>query len=323
MAALTHDSSTRTASGLGLAVLSAASFALSGPFARGLLEAGWTPAAAVAVRVLVAALVLLPPALVALRGRWGLLRRGLGVVVAYGLVPVAGTQLAYFTAVGYMEVGAALLVEYTAPVLVLAWLWARHGQRPNRLTVVGAVVAIGGLVLVLDLVSGADTSVIGIAWALAATVGAATYFILSADESHGLPGIVLAAGGLLVGGIALLGAGALGVVTMTATTAPVVLGGIGLPWWAALLALGVVTAAVAYVTGIAASRRLGSRLASFVALLEVLFALVFSALLLAEVPGPVQLLGGLLVLAGVIAVRLGEPAVEHEPDPAIDRSQAS
>lgn len=308
MAALTHDSSTRTASGLGLAVASAASFALSGPFARGLLEAGWTPAAAVAVRVLVAALVLLPLALVALRGRWGLLRRGLGVVVAYGLVPVAGTQLAYFTAVGYMEVGAALLVEYTAPVLVLAWLWARHGQRPNRLTVLGALVAIGGLVLVLDLVSGADISVVGIAWALAATVGAATYFVLSADESHGLPGIVLAAGGLLVGGIALLGAGALGLVTMTATTAPVVLGGIGLPWWASVLALGVVTAAVAYVTGIAASRRLGSRLASFVALLEVLFALVFAALLLAEVPGPVQLLGGLLVLAGVIAVRLGEPA---------------
>lgn len=323
MAALTHDSSTRTASGLGLAVLSAASFALSGPFARGLLEAGWTPAAAVAVRVLVAALVLLPPALVALRGRWGLLRRGLGVVVAYGLVPVAGTQLAYFTAVSYMEVGAALLVEYTAPVLVLGWLWARHGQRPNRLTVVGAVVAIGGLVLVLDLLSGADISVAGIAWALAATVGAAAYFVLSADESHGLPGIVLAAGGLLVGGIALLVAGALGIVTMSASTAPVVLGGVGLPWWGAVLALGVVTAAVAYVTGIAASRRLGSRLSSFVALIEVLFALVFSALLLAEVPGPVQLLGGLLVLAGVIAVRLGEPAVEHEPDPALDRSQAS
>jgi drug/metabolite transporter (DMT)-like permease len=308
MAALTHDSGTRTASGLGLAVLSAASFALSGPFARGLLEAGWTPAAAVAVRVLVAALVLLPLALVALRGRWGLLRRGIGVVVAYGLVPVAGTQLAYFTAVSYMEVGAALLVEYTAPVLVLGWLWARHGQRPNRLTVVGAVVAIGGLVLVLDLLSGADISVAGIAWALAATVGAAAYFVLSADESHGLPGIVLAAGGLLVGGIALLVAGALGIVTMSASAAPVVLGGVDLPWWGAVLALGVVTAAVAYVTGIAASRRLGSRLSSFVALIEVLFALVFSALLLAEVPGPVQLLGGLLVLAGVIAVRLGEPA---------------
>jgi drug/metabolite transporter (DMT)-like permease len=169
MVALTHDSS-RTASGLGLAVASAASFALSGPFARGLLEAGWTPAAAVAVRVLVAALVLVPVAVVALQGRWGRLRAG---TPASGrrlrLVPVAGTQLAYFTAVGYMEVGAALLVEYTAPVLVLGWLWARHGQRPTGLTIAGAVTAIAGLVLVLDLLSGADISVVGIVWALAAT----------------------------------------------------------------------------------------------------------------------------------------------------------
>jgi drug/metabolite transporter (DMT)-like permease len=60
------------------------------------------------------------------------------------------------------------------------------------------------------------------------------------------------------------------------------------------------------VTGIAASRRLGSRLASFVALLEVLFALVFAWLLLDELPGPVQFAGATVVLAGVVLVKLGE-----------------
>ena len=42
--------------------------------------------------------------------------------------------------------------------------------------------------------------------------------------------------------------------------------------------LGVVTAAAAYGCGIAATRRLGARLASFVALSEVLAALVFAGL---------------------------------------------
>jgi drug/metabolite transporter (DMT)-like permease len=60
------------------------------------------------------------------------------------------------------------------------------------------------------------------------------------------------------------------------------------------------------VTGIAATRRLGSRLASFVALLEVLFALVFAWLLLDELPAPVQFLGAAVVLAGVVLVKLGE-----------------
>jgi drug/metabolite transporter (DMT)-like permease len=75
-----------------------------------------------------------------------------------------------------------------------------------------------------------------------------------------------------------------------------------------VLVLGVVTAAVAYASGIAASRRLGSRLASFVALLEVVAGVLFAWLLLGELPHVPQLVGGLLVLAGVVVVKLGEPA---------------
>jgi drug/metabolite transporter (DMT)-like permease len=68
----------------------------------------------------------------------------------------------------------------------------------------------------------------------------------------------------------------------------------------------VVTAAVAYATGIAASRRLGSRLASFVALLEVVAAVGFAWLLLEELPSALQLVGGALILAGVVTVKSGE-----------------
>ena len=69
---------------------------------------------------------------------------------------------------------------------------------------------------------------------------------------------------------------------------------------------GLVTAALSYTTGIAAGRRLGSRLASFVGLLEVVAAVGFAWLLLKELPGLVQLLGGVLILAGVVVVKLGE-----------------
>ena len=83
--------------------------------------------------------------------------------------------------------------------------------------------------------------------------------------------------------------------------------------------LGLVTAAFAYVTGIEAGRRLGSRLASFVALCEVLAAVVFAWLLLGELPRTIQLAGGVLVLAGVVVVKLGEArvplAVEPLPEP--------
>ncbi|MFD0206191.1 MULTISPECIES: EamA family transporter [Saccharothrix] len=311
MATMTHDTVVggRLRAGLGFALLSASSFGLSGPLARGLMDAGWSSAAAVAVRVLLAAVVLVPIAVVQLRGRWHLLRRTAPLITAYGLVAVAGCQLAFFNAVAHMEVGVALLVEYTAPVAVVGWLWLRHGQRPTRLTVLGGVLGLVGLLLVLDVVSGARASTVGVLWALAAMVGAAVYFVLNARDAEGLPGTVLAAGGLLLGGVVLVVAGAVGIVPFAVSAAPVAFDGFTVAWWLPVLALGVVTAALAYVTGIAATRRLGSRLASFVALTEVVLALVFAWLLLGEAPGLVQLAGGVLILGGVVAVRLGEPRV--------------
>ncbi|MEC3951615.1 DMT family transporter [Nocardia sp. CDC153] len=311
MATLTHDTvvvSNRLRSGLLCAALSAAAFGLSGPLARGLMDAGWSPASVVIVRVLLGAVVLAPVAAVQLRGDWNLLRRNASLLAGYGLLAVASAQLAYFNAVAHMAVGVALLIEYTAPIAVVVWLWLRHSQKPGRATILGAILGVAGLILVLNLRSGAQTSWIGIAWAMGAMIGAAAYFILSAHAGDAVPGTVLATGGLLVGGFGILAAGLVGIVPLHATTAPVAFQGLTVDWWVPILALGVVTAAIAYVTGIAATRMLGSRLASFAALGEVLAAIVFSWMLLGQTPAPIQLLGGALILIGVVFVRLGEPA---------------
>jgi drug/metabolite transporter (DMT)-like permease len=307
MATMTHDTTARTA-GLGFAMVSAASFGLSGSLARGLMDVGWTSAAAVSVRILLAALVLAPLAIAQMRGRWDLLRRNLPLVAVYGLVAVAGCQLAFFNAVARMPVGVALLVEYMSPVAVVAWLWFTHGHRPGPRTVGGAALTILGLVLVLDLVSGAAVDGVGILWAFGAMVGVTAYFLISAHDDDGLPPVVLAAAGLTVGAAALLALGLVGVLPFAATTAAVHFGGVTVAWWLPVLGLGVVTAALAYVTGIAATRRLGSRLASFVALTEVLAALGFAWVLLGQAPRSIQLLGAALVLLGVVIVKSGERA---------------
>lgn len=309
-----HDiARSRFASGLGFALVSAASFGLSGALAGGLLDAGWSAGAAVLVRIALAALVVAPFGALALRGRWGLLRRQAGTVVLYGLLAVAGTQFCYFSAIQYMQVGPALLIEYTAPAAVLCWLWLTGGQRPGPVTLLGAALAAAGLVLVLDLLSGTAVSPVGVAWALAAMIGAAAYFVISADERTGLPPLTLAGAGLVVGALVLGALGLVGLLPMAATTGPVDYAGRSVPWWLPLVALGLVTAALAYTTGIAAGRRLGSRLASFIALLEVVAAVGFAWLLLDQLPAPVQLAGGALILAGIVTVKLGERTVRRMP----------
>lgn len=292
--------------GLALALLSAATFGTSGSFARSLTDAGWSPAAAVAGRIGAAALLLAVPAVVSLHGQWRLLPRKVGMVVTYGLVAVAGAQVCFFNAIQTLSVGVALLLEYLGTVLVVGWMWARHGHQPRRLTAAGSTVALLGLVLVLDLIGHSRLDLVGVLWGLGAAVGLATYFVLSSDADNDLPPVVVAGAGMIVGAAALLGLGALGALPMHASFGEVGFAGRQVSWLVPLAGLAVVSAAVAYVAGIAAARILGARLSTFVGLTEVIFAVLFAWGLLGELLTAAQLLGGALIVAGIALVRIDE-----------------
>jgi drug/metabolite transporter (DMT)-like permease len=305
--ATTRARRTASGTGLALAVLSSATFGTSGTFASSLIDAGWSPAAAVTARVAVAALLLTIPAVLQLRGRWGLLRRGASGVLAFGLIAVAGCQLFYFSAIQRMPVGVALLLEYLGAVLVVGWLWLRYGQRPRRLTIIGAVTAIGGLALVLDLTGATRIDPVGVMWALLAAVGLAIFFLLAAAPGQEpVPPIVMAWGGMVIGAVALAVLGWAGAVPMTASTADVVFLGHQVSWVVPVIGLSLIAAVISYVAGIGATRRLGAKLASFVGMFEVLFAILFAWALLGQLPTVMQFAGGAFILAGVALVRADE-----------------
>jgi drug/metabolite transporter (DMT)-like permease len=284
-------------------VLAAATFGLSGAFVKPLLEAGWSPAAAVTVRALIGGVVLTPVALVALRGNWAALWRARWRVLAMALVGVAGTQLAYFAAVQRVPVGTAVLIEYMAPLLLVAFVWATSRRMPKVVVLIGSVVAMVGLVLVVSPGSAGGLDVLGLIFAAIAAVGCAIYYVVAARPSDGLPPVAFAASGLVIGGIALGLVGLTGIVPMTATFDTVALFGGTAPWWVPLLIVGVLATAVAYAASITASEMLGSRLASFVGLLEVVAAAFYAWLFLGENLTLTQLLGGLLILVGIAFVR--------------------
>lgn len=301
---------------LAIALSSAATFGLSGPLARALLDVGWTPAAAVSARIGGACLVLLIPCIVLLR-RTGLPhRRQVAHLIAYGLIAVGGAQLCYFNAVQYLSVGVALLLEYSAPVLLIGYHWLRSRHRPALPVLLGAAVSIVGLILVLDLRHGFDINPIGVAWGLGAAVCLCGYFILSetGDPDTAVHPLLLTTMGTGVGAAAVLAGAGLGVLPLHARPAEVSLGGASMSWIVPMLGLIGITAVFAYLTGIVAVRRLGSSVASFVALTEVLFAVLFAFLLLGQQPGPIQLMGGALVLAGIVVVQRRNAEKAPRPD---------
>jgi drug/metabolite transporter (DMT)-like permease len=292
--------------GLGLALVSAATFGTSGTFGSSLLTAGWSAGAAVTVRVVIAAGVLTIPALLALRGHVDQLRRSSRTVAVYGILAVAGAQLCYFNAIQHLPVAIALMLEYSGVLLVVGWMWARHGHRPGRLTGLGGGTALVGLVLVLDLLGNHHVDLPGVLWGFGAAVGLAAYYVISSGTDDALPPLVVAWGGLAVGGLGLLVAGAVGALPLAAPLNDVTLASTRVSWLVPVLGMSLVAAAVAYVAGILGARRLGARVASFVGLTEVLFAVLFAWLLLGQTPEPLQLAGGVLVVAGIALVRLDE-----------------
>jgi drug/metabolite transporter (DMT)-like permease len=290
----THGSSSMLP-GVGFGLLSTATFGSSGVMARSLLDAGWSAGAAVLVRIGLAALLLIGPGLSALRGRWHLVRRRAGLLALFGLFAVAGSQGCYFNAVQHVSIGVALLLEYSGIVLIVAWVWLRTRVRPATMTLIGAAVAIGGLALVLDIGGATHVSLIGVLWGLGAAVGLAVYYVLAARTEDGLPPLLVVTAGMVTGAVALALAGVAGILPMAISFTDVRLGSMALSWLVPVAWLGLMTAAVAYVSGVQAGRRLGATMASFLGLTEVLFAVLFAWLLL----------GWVLLLSGVVRVRLG------------------
>jgi drug/metabolite transporter (DMT)-like permease len=188
---------------------------------------------------------------------------------------------------------------------------------------IGSTLAVGGLVLVIGPGALHAVDPVGLALAFGASIGCAAYFVIAARPGDGLPPVALAGSGLVLGGLVLALGAATGLLRFTASFGDLHLAGSVTPWWIPLLVVAVIGTALAYATGITASGLLGSRLASFVGLLEVVFASLFAWLLLGEELTPLQLVGGMLILGGIAAVRAERPAAKDAPRTGSEPAAAS
>lgn len=310
----TTNAPQRRTSGIVMAVVSALAFSSSGPLVKPLLEAGWSLSAALVVRMGLAGLILSPALVRAVRRERSFLRRHWRSLLAFGIIPVAGCQLLFFTAMQRMPVAVALLIQYLAPVLLVAFVWLRTRRAPSRLVIIGSLVAIVGLVLVVD-ISGARFDLLGTLLALGAAVTVCVYFVMSERTGDDLPPLALASGGLLIGALCMGLVAVTGLIPFEAPEVTVVFRGVDVPGILPILWVGAVGTTLGYALGVMAVPRVGSRLASFIGLSEVLFALGFAWLLLGETPAPIQFVGGAVLLAGVVLVRMDAGTLDARAEP--------
>ncbi|WP_315093882.1 DMT family transporter [uncultured Cellulomonas sp.] len=295
--------------GIVAGLVAAVAFATSGPVVKPLLVAGWSPGSAILVRLSVAALLLAGPAAWALRGRWHVLREEWSTVLGFGVLGVATASTMYYLAVDRLPVAVALLVEYTGPLLLVAWRWVRGRQAPTRATLAGAALATGGLVLVLDLTGSLELDPVGLLFAVISAVGNAAYFAFTGRRTE-LPSISLAGAGMVVGALTVGIVAALGVLPLSAPDVRVDLLGAQVHWIVPLLVVATLPTAFAYGVSAVSVRLLGERLASFLALSEVVVAVLLAWALVGEAPLAFQIAGMVLVVAGIALVRRGTDVPE-------------
>jgi probable blue pigment (indigoidine) exporter len=220
------------------------------------------------------------------RGRWwgrAVVLGTLNHAVFFGLLYVAAYRL---------PSGLGATLTAVSPLVVMAVAWLAIGERQPLVTLLAAVVGIGGVVLLVwqnDRSGPVDP--VGVAASVGAVVSASVGFVLVKRWTE--PGRVLVTTSwqLVVGGLLLVPVAA---VTEGAPPA------LDLPAVLALAYLGLVGSVVGYVVWFRGLTRMDAGAVAVVGLLNPVVGTVLGVVLLGEAFGPVHLVAMVLVLGSVL-----------------------
>jgi drug/metabolite transporter (DMT)-like permease len=287
--------------GVGLALVSAASFGVMPVLTKVVYDDGAEPIGVLSVRFAIAAAVLL----VLARARREPLPTGrpLGMLLALGGIGYVGMSLCYFFALERISAGltSLLLYFYPALVVVLGAVLLRDRPRPLALLAVG--VATVGTVLTIGPVEGGQG--LGIALGLGSALVYATY-ILVGSRVRGVGPFAMSATVLL--------AGAAVMAVLAAVTRPQLPSAPGA--WLALGGVALIGGVVAVATFFAALALLGPSDTAAISTFEPVVSIGAAALVLGERLGPLQVVGGVVVLLAVAVLARLEPVEADAPVPA-------
>jgi len=218
------------------------------------------------------------------------------LVVALG-VALGLVNATYYIAVSRIPVAAALVIQYTAPALIVAWLAIRARAAPSPDVSAAVVAALVGVVLVADLAGGMAGRVdgLGVLIAVASAFFFASYTVLAekAGVLYGSTGAMFR--GFVVAAVMwTLYQAPQGVphALLERANAPEVL-------YAGLA--GTLLPFLLYAQGL---RRIGAARASIVATLEPVIAAVVAWAWLGQTLSALQVLGGLLVVGAVVSLQV-------------------
>jgi drug/metabolite transporter (DMT)-like permease len=169
----------RPAVGYLMALSAGTLFAVNGTVSKVILESGLSSLRLTEVRCAGALLGLALLLLATRRESLRVGRRELAFLVAFGVLGVAFVQLFYFLAIHRLQIGVSLLIQYLGPLLVALFAHFVLREHVRRRLWVALAMALGGLVLVVDLWRGVSLDGLGVVFSLCSAVTFAGYLLLA------------------------------------------------------------------------------------------------------------------------------------------------
>ena len=317
--------------GFAIVIAAASLFGTLGPLSRFAYEAGMEPLAFVGWRALIGALAtVLFVAWRVRRGaeplvRWSSLAPRERVLLAVAATTGFTLNLAMFIAFDLVTIALALLAFYTYPAIVAVVSVGLGRERLDRPKVVALVLALAGMIAViaaqLDPAAGIEFSWLGIALALSAAVSQAVFVIISRDGYRSVPtdqamSVIMLTTVVCAVALALLGGNVAALVYPLAEPSVLPL----------LLFTGLFAAAIPSLAFLAGIRLIGGLRAGILMLFEPVVGVALAALLLDERLAPVQVLGGVAILAAAVVLQRSagdEPELEPPATPATSDARAA
>lgn len=208
-----------------------------------------------------------------------------------GLLVAFGTGLGYIVAIARLQVGIALALIYTSPVLLLAWAAISARRPPTAAAIAAVALAMGGCWLVVQAANVGRIDPLGIAAALFCAVSFAGYVTLIGS----LRGEV--AEGTIV--FVLFGVSAL-VLSLWPPLWTFPVGQLSAWSWAALVGVMLFATLLPYALIAGATLRLPGPQVGVMMTLEPVFATAIAWFALDESLTPLQMLGMALVLSAAV-----------------------
>ena len=285
------------------ALLAAVLFGANGSVTKITMEAGLTPAQVTEFRLVGTAIIAGLVLLIVDRQAFRLPRSQWPVMLLLGIVGVALLQATYAAAVQILPVGIALLLEYTAVLMVALVAYFIFKEPVKARIWVAIAFVLVGLAVVAQVWSG-TLNPVGVALALSAAVCLALYFLVGERQVARMSPLAVSFWTMSIAAVFWSFVSGWWELSPSILITPVDIGGaagvLEVPM-AVPLAWNIVLGSFApFLLSLAALRHLPATAAGIVASSEVVFAFVVAWLWLGETLNVVQIVGAGVVLAGII-----------------------